>query len=144
MQRVIAEESFEKGEGTFYEKEDGGKLYKLNQGNRGRLIDAIGQFPPHWPELCRGYVSSALNVDPTMPTMDPTTVLVNFYNQKASFKWHKDSEDPKLIKTGQGMPVVSLSIGQSCNFGWKMHWDEEEHETIRLDSGDVLTLTLTH
>lgn len=32
---------------------------------------------------------------------------------------HKDSENPQLVKVGKGKPVVSFSIGLSCDFGYK-------------------------
>ena len=32
---------------------------------------------------------------------------------------HKDSENPQLVKVGKGKPVISFSIGLSCDFGYK-------------------------
>ena len=45
--------------------------------------------------------------DPTLPPNDVNTLLINFYNPGATFKWHKDSEDPNLIREGKGKPIVS-------------------------------------
>ena len=33
--------------------------------------------------------------------MNPTTTLVNFYKEGASFKWHRDSEDPEVQRTNR-------------------------------------------
>jgi hypothetical protein len=32
---------------------------------------------------------------------------------------HKDSENPQLVRVGKGKPVISFSIGLSCEFGYK-------------------------
>merc|ERR1711976_1005195 len=52
--------------------------------------------------------------------------------------WHVDGdEDKDLIRLGKGRPVVSFSLGDSCDFRWK-NFNHEEDNVIRLDSGDVL------
>eukprot|EP01125_Pyxidicula_operculata_P004770 TRINITY_DN1782_c0_g1_i4.p1 TRINITY_DN1782_c0_g1~~TRINITY_DN1782_c0_g1_i4.p1 ORF type:complete len:148 (-),score=18.88 TRINITY_DN1782_c0_g1_i4:27-470(-) len=70
--------------------------------------------------------------------MTPSTVLINYYNEKAHFKWHRDSEDPELIKMKAGKPIISLSIGLSCIFSYKNNYEEKEHNNIQLNSGDIL------
>ncbi|KAJ9444145.1 Alpha-ketoglutarate-dependent dioxygenase abh1 [Diplonema papillatum] len=111
---------------------------KLNQGNRGRLIHPIGDFPRYFDDSCRNWVKQARSSDPAMPDMSPTTALVNFYNQKGTFKWHRDSEDPALLKNDRGPPIVSVTIGEACDFGMKYEYDADDHMTVRLNSGDVL------
>eukprot|EP01063_Lacrimia_lanifica_P025197 TRINITY_DN32975_c0_g1_i1.p1 TRINITY_DN32975_c0_g1~~TRINITY_DN32975_c0_g1_i1.p1 ORF type:complete len:251 (+),score=79.12 TRINITY_DN32975_c0_g1_i1:22-753(+) len=123
-------------------KAEGGRLH-LNQGNRGRIIHGIDEFARAGggnllAEECARYVGMGQAADRTLPSMTPTTVLVNFYNAKGAFKWHRDSEDPALVKAGTGKPIVSVSIGESCDFGIKNDYDGEDHTVVRLDSGDVL------
>ena len=73
-----------------------------------------------------------------MPSMNPTTVLVNFYKEGAQFKWHRDSEDPALARSNRAPPIVSFTVGLSADFAYKRHFEDEQHETVRLNSGDVL------
>jgi len=120
----------------FYEEKDGRMV--LNQGTRGRVIKSANVFPEEFRELCLKMLEKARALDQTIPNMDPNTILINYYNEKASFKWHKDSEDPNLIKTKQGKPIISFSIGQSAIFAYKMKYEDTNYSTIRLNSGDVL------
>jgi len=83
-------------------------------------------------------LEKARSSDSTLPTMDPNTALLNYYNEKAHFKWHKDSEDPNLIKLNQGKPIISFSIGLSAEFCYKQNYDDLDHKSLRLDSGDVI------
>jgi len=148
-QRWLAEICFSMGDeasGTqtgntgFYQvkKSAGGPgLFKLNMGTRGRMIDTTSSFPSRFSELCVECLRAAQKLDDTMPDMEPNTLLINFYKPNANFKWHKDSENPQLVKTGQGKPVISFSIGLSCDFGYKDHYEHDEHESVRLNSGDV-------
>lgn len=78
------------GEG-FYEEKDG--RFVLNQGNRGRVIISPDTFPTseRFRTLCLTLLESARAVDTTLPMMEPNTALINYYNEKAFFKWHKVS-----------------------------------------------------
>eukprot|EP01059_Diplonema_ambulator_P011097 TRINITY_DN21068_c0_g1_i1.p2 TRINITY_DN21068_c0_g1~~TRINITY_DN21068_c0_g1_i1.p2 ORF type:complete len:289 (+),score=42.82 TRINITY_DN21068_c0_g1_i1:57-869(+) len=146
MQQKLLDECFVKGaapEGTqargFYEapSEPGGKLV-LNQGNRGRIIHPIADFTEIFREECLRCLEIAMKEDKTLPPMDPSTVLVNFYNQKGNFKWHKDSEDPTLIAKQQGKPIISFTIGESCTFGIRDSYEQETPLLVKLNSGDVI------
>eukprot|EP01126_Amoeba_proteus_P053803 TRINITY_DN6579_c0_g2_i14.p1 TRINITY_DN6579_c0_g2~~TRINITY_DN6579_c0_g2_i14.p1 ORF type:complete len:183 (-),score=28.12 TRINITY_DN6579_c0_g2_i14:618-1166(-) len=92
----------------------------LNQGTRGRVIKQTNEFPEQFDSLVKQYLSMAMNVDKTIPSMEPNTVLINYYQEGAQFKWHKDSEDPNLIYTKRGRPIISFSVGMSCIFGYKV------------------------
>jgi len=131
----LGKSSPEDSEG-FYEEKDGRMV--LNQGTRGRVIKSASIFPEKFRELCLEMLEKAKAADPTLPNMDPNTVLLNYYNEKASFKWHRDSEDPNLVKIKQGKPIVSFSIGQSATFAYKRRYEDKDFSTIRLNSGDVL------
>ena len=72
-----------------------------------------------------------------MPAMRPTTTLVNFYKENASFKWHRDSEDPELQRTNKAPPIVSFTVGLSAEFAYKRRFEDAEHASVRLDSGDA-------
>ena len=127
-----------RGQGFFAKMGDG--TFKLNQGSRGRMILEPDAFPDGiLTQMCEDAVAAACAADAEMPTnMNPTTCLVNFYKDGAEFKWHKDSEDPKLVKSRTGPPIVSFSVGLSGDFGYKYSFDDPEHKVVRLNSGDVL------
>jgi alkylated DNA repair dioxygenase AlkB len=113
-------------------------VLRLNQGTRGRVILPKDAFPERLTTLCMECVSLARAATDTMPGMNPTTVLVNFYKENAQFKWHRDSEDPLVAGTKSAPPIVSFTVGLSCDFAVKKRFEDETWMTIRLDSGDVL------
>ena len=111
---------------------------RLNQGTRGRVILGVDKFPDRLRELCMQCVELAQTATDTMPSMNPTTTLVNFYKENAVFKWHRDSEDPNVQHTPEAPPIVSFTVGLSCDFAVKHSIEGEEHTNIRLNSGDVI------
>jgi len=123
------------GEGGFYHSTGTGGVYKLNMGTRGRLISSSSSFPPHFSCVCRSAVDAAHD---TLPDMSPSTLLINYYRPLASFKWHRDSENPQLLKNGMGKPVVSFSIGLAAEFAFKDAFEETNYKSVRLNSGDVI------
>ena len=135
----LGETNGESGQG-FFEKDAEDGTCRLNQGSRGRMIlhaddfDAEGKLKA----LCAEAVSTSQAVDAAMPEFDATTVLVNFYKDGAEFKWHKDSEDPELVASRTGPPIVSFSVGLSADFGYKYSFEDPNHKVVRLNSGDVL------
>eukprot|EP01061_Rhynchopus_euleeides_P011727 TRINITY_DN21296_c1_g1_i1.p1 TRINITY_DN21296_c1_g1~~TRINITY_DN21296_c1_g1_i1.p1 ORF type:complete len:1311 (+),score=448.88 TRINITY_DN21296_c1_g1_i1:541-3933(+) len=147
VQQRMLDACFEKGKAPdtmdeaagFFQarKGEAGRL-RLNQGNRGRLIHPVEDFPAYMAEFCQQWVRFAQERDPRIPDMSPSTVLVNFYNHQGAFKWHRDTEEPSLIRAGKGKPIVSVSIGEACDFGIKDDYDGESFKTVRLDSGDIL------
>ncbi|KAK3232726.1 hypothetical protein CYMTET_56944 [Cymbomonas tetramitiformis] len=147
-QIYLVQEAFRLGDGSnesgggFYSEENPEEratpCFKLNMGSRGRLIDTIQSFPDRFREICLECLQQGMAADENLTEMDPTTLLLNFYKENAEFKWHKDSEDPELVRQRLGKTIVSFTVGLSANFGYKMSFESEEHGTVRLDSGDVL------
>ena len=89
--------------------------------------------------LCRQWVEQAHAHDATIPLdMVPTICLMNYYHHDGTFKWHVDSEHPDDVKAKCGPPIVSVTIGDSCEFGFKEDYDAPTHRTVTLNSGDVL------
>ena len=92
----------QKGErqGGFYEVQPTGRA-RLNQGHRGHVVaqTATADFPLQWTELCMRYLRVVQGMCPALQCdYNPTTCLVNFYDEQAEFKWHKDSENPEQIR----------------------------------------------
>eukprot|EP01060_Flectonema_neradi_P001738 TRINITY_DN11066_c0_g1_i1.p1 TRINITY_DN11066_c0_g1~~TRINITY_DN11066_c0_g1_i1.p1 ORF type:complete len:270 (+),score=35.05 TRINITY_DN11066_c0_g1_i1:71-880(+) len=142
-QQHILNDCFKLGElkgdqAGFYQQptEEGGRL-RLNQGNRGRIIHAMSAYGDYLNENCQKWLKMAQAVDKTLPDMIPSTVLVNYYNVKGSFKWHRDSEHPEFLAKGIGKPIVSATIGESCDFAIKDEYDTPE-TVITLHSGDII------
>jgi len=141
-QQWIYDKVFELGAG---DDKDGGGFYKLNgsalklnMGKRGRVIESMGMFPVKFKELCDTYLTKARAVDPSLPPNDVNTLLINFYSPGATFKWHKDSEDPELIRENKGKPIISFSIGLAADFCYKNRYEDATYSTVKLQSGDVL------
>lgn len=140
VKECFAKENSELHSGTFWnlEKLDNGRgLFHLNMGTRGRMIDRMEAFPAEFKGICLESLAAAQRADPSLPSMNPTTLLINFYKPRATFKWHQDSEEPERKRQGLGHPIISFSIGLSADFGFKYRYTDP-HRTIRLTSGDVL------
>jgi hypothetical protein len=112
---------------------------KLNMGIRGRLIMGVEHLDPFYPGLCNEWVKLAHQADPAIPnTMVPTVCLMNYYLHDGSLKWHVDSEHPDHVRNKTGPPIISITVGDSCEFGFKHSYDDEHHTSVLLHSGDVL------
>ncbi|KAK3235703.1 hypothetical protein CYMTET_54112 [Cymbomonas tetramitiformis] len=141
-QQWLIDRTFELGNGIdgagggFYKME--GDLYKLNRGTKGRVIAPIEDFPQEYKDECQEALANAMSVDPTLPAMDANVVLVNFYSDKGNLNWHRDNDEGKAnTALNLGRPVVSFSIGDAADFGYKWKMEDQE-KVVRLESGDVL------
>ena len=108
----------------------------LNTGEaRGRLYDRAERFAPFGvlPRAAAA-VAAARRADPAMPPMACSHVLLNMYVSSEGLAWHRDiyENDGRSDR-----PVVNLSVGAACVFGFK-HRDTDEERTVTLRSGDVL------
>eukprot|EP01006_Ploeotia_vitrea_P021708 TRINITY_DN54138_c0_g1_i1.p2 TRINITY_DN54138_c0_g1~~TRINITY_DN54138_c0_g1_i1.p2 ORF type:complete len:564 (-),score=70.01 TRINITY_DN54138_c0_g1_i1:2146-3792(-) len=122
--------------GFFKVMPDGG--VELNQGHRGNFGEYLETFAPHFKDLCHHFFGYAKPLS-EYPDMDAQWCNFNFYGEGSKgIMWHIDGDETKeRIKAGTGRPVVSFSLGCSCDFRWKnKHRDEDN--VIRLNSGDVL------
>ena len=109
--------------------------------SRGRVFDAIGRFPAAFVDACAASVRTARAADPHMPAMDPTHLLMVYYEKGKGIFWHKDN----ARNDGRNdHPVVSFSLGNRCSFSVQHNWSwaatprRGEKRTIILESGDAL------
>ena len=109
--------------------------------SRGRVFDAVGRFPASFVEACGAAVRTARAADPHMPAMDPTHLLMVYYESGRGIFWHKDN----ARNDGRNdHPVVSFSLGNRCSFQVCHNWSwadtprRGEKRTIILESGDAL------
>ena len=102
--------------------------------SRGRMYDAIERYPE--PDriraLCLQLVSRCRAVQPKLPEMDVTHMLLLLYTSAQGMDWHRDSDKND---GDNDHPIVSISLGNSSDFGYKPLFRGEQ--VIRLESGDV-------
>jgi len=102
--------------------------------SRGRIYEAIERYPG--PEriraLCLKLVSRCRAVQPKLPEMDVTHMLLLLYTSAQGMVWHRDSDKND---GDNDHPIVSISLGNASDFGYKPLFRGEQ--VIRLESGDV-------
>ena len=76
-----------------------------------------------------------------------TTLLVCSAEMAARLRWQSpfappaQDKDESASSLRAGLPVLSLSIGDSADFLWGSSREEEEAHCICLESGDALVRT---
>ncbi|KAF5476365.1 hypothetical protein F2P56_008089 [Juglans regia] len=77
------------------------------------------------------------NVEDILPLTSPDICIVNFYTTSGRLGLHQDRDESResLCK---GLPVVSLSLGDSAEFLYGDQRNVDNAERIFLESGDVL------
>jgi len=148
LQQQFAEVSFALGTpgtghpfgGGWYGRRPDGSLV-LNSGGPGAefgaFLDGVGAFPPQYRSLCRHCMAVACRLCPDMPSMDPSICLVNYYPNTKGIYWHRDNSSPEKVMAAAGSPVISVSIGDACDFAYKDESTDPERCVV-LASGDVL------
>ena len=69
--------------------------------------------------------------------MNPDICIVNFYNNTGSLGLHQDKDESRS-SIERGLPVVSISLGDTAEFMFGDTRDKSEASKLNLDSGDVL------
>ncbi|KAH6777949.1 2-oxoglutarate-dependent dioxygenase family protein [Perilla frutescens var. hirtella] len=77
------------------------------------------------------------NVEDVLPIMYPDVCIVNFYTTNGRLGLHQD-RDESWESLDEGLPVVSISIGDSAEFLYGDQRDVNKAESVLLESGDVL------
>ncbi|KAM7526573.1 hypothetical protein LguiA_016475 [Lonicera macranthoides] len=115
----------------------------------GRRKD--GSEPPSIPDELAFLVKKALedsnslikkrfgpiSVENTIPSMTPDICIVNFYTTNGRLGLHQDCDESEG-SLRQGLPVVSISVGDSAEFMYGDQRDVKKAEMVTLESGDVL------
>ncbi|KAI3771032.1 hypothetical protein L6452_02184 [Arctium lappa] len=143
------------GPGGFYQPgyQDGPKL-RLQMMCLGRNWDPQTKYdeyyrsdgseaPPIPDELIRlvknalQHSQSLINSEDELPMMSPDVCIVNFYATSGRLGLHQD-RDESFDSLNRGLPVVSVSIGDSADFLYDDKRDIGNAAKILLESGDVL------
>ncbi|KAJ9460318.1 Ubiquitin-60S ribosomal protein L40 [Diplonema papillatum] len=146
-QQYIVDEAFRLGtnregfSGGFYRVLEDGRT-ELNQGHRGQFGEDLRCFAPHFGTIAQHFLEKAMagvvEVG-TLPHMDPHWCNFNLYSPKSpGILWHRDGDETmERIRAKRGRPIISFSLGDSCEFRFK-NSSTEDDKIVQLDSGDVL------
>ncbi|GAA0139960.1 DNA metabolism protein [Lithospermum erythrorhizon] len=80
---------------------------------------------------------SVMDVESTLPPLTPDICVVNFYSKSSRLGVHQDKNESKE-SLRKGLPVVSISIGDSAEFVYGDQGDVDKLEKVVLESGDIL------
>jgi alkylated DNA repair dioxygenase AlkB len=113
---------------------DGSKTLNSTPG-RGRIYQALHKYPEakRVRDICMNLVKMAQTKAEKLPNMEPTHLLLLYYATSDGMGWHRDS-DPNDGDNDQ--PIVSISLGNSSQFGYKPVFKPEQFLTV--DNSDVL------
>lgn len=87
--------------------------------HRGRIFDALINFPNIISELCQENLIRAAHVDKTIKLINPTHLIQLYYKTLAEsprdgyIPWHQDKD---ANDGDDDKPVVSFTLGDSCDF----------------------------
>ncbi|XP_071729868.1 DNA N(6)-methyladenine demethylase ALKBH1D-like [Rutidosis leptorrhynchoides] len=100
-----------------------------------------GSHAPPLPDqlisLAISSVQDSQTYDDSLPSMCPDICLVNFYTLTSHLGLHQDrDESPSSLR--KGLPVVSISVGDSAKFVYSKVRDEDMANEVLVESGDVL------
>ena len=105
-------------------------------------------IPKELVDLARDAAAEASKVDPSLPgEFRPDLCLANYYSGGGRLGMHQDKDESEASLRA-GLPVVSLSLGDACDFCYapvpKKTINRGDsgafpgEKTVRLESGDLL------
>lgn len=87
--------------------------------------------------LIERHLMTMNNAEDILPRMSPDVCIVNFYTSTGRLGLHQDrDESRKSLRSG--LPVVSVSVGDSAEFLYGNQRNVNKAEKVILESGDVL------
>jgi len=133
LAKLALEAGADETRGFWLTKPDGQKV--LNSAfHRGRIYNVLTTFANHemLSEICLDLVATAREHNDQIPEMQPTHLLLLYYTGTNGMGWHRDSG---ANDGDNDHPIVSISIGNSCVFGYQV--SQQGRKKIILESGDV-------
>lgn len=129
----------------------GGAKLNLHMMCFGRNWDPQTKYDPYYrsdgsqappvPDQLISLVESSIQDsqahDDKIPSMYPEICIVNFYTTTGRLGLHQD-RDESQNSLNRGLPVVSISIGDSAQFMYGYNRDVDKAKEVLLESGDVL------
>ena len=96
-----------------------------------------GAQAPAIPEAFKKIVQAATTIASEVPGISPDICIVNYYNDCGKLDLHQDKDESKS-SLSQGLPVISISLGDTAEFLIGDTRDKDKATKINLESGDVL------
>lgn len=94
---------------------------------------------PAVPESVLAVCHAAIGIANELPDFQPESCLINYYQADGKLGLHQDNTEKALTR-----PIISISLGDDCEFlagGMKRN---DPTESIILHSGDVLIMSREH
>jgi alkylated DNA repair dioxygenase AlkB len=103
----------------------------------------VAAIDPCLVELVHAITEAASRIDPTLTPVYPDLCIANYYTESGRMGMHQDKDESRT-SIQQGLPVVSISFGDSGDFAFSSSPPSaaldtaSTAQTVRLDSGDIL------
>jgi DNA oxidative demethylase len=91
---------------------------------------AVPPLPPEFRRLARECAAAA------GMTFDPDLCILNYYDREGKMGLHQDKDESER-SLSSGLPVVSISLGDTARFLFGGIRRRDPVETLMLESGDV-------
>lgn len=112
-----------------------GKKWTSGQGYSAK--DQVS-IPDELRTLASTAAAEASKLDPRIPTeMMPDIALANYYTDGGWLGQHQDKDESQETLDA-GTPVVSVSVGDTCDFSYTPVGKQQSEQVVKLESGDVL------
>jgi len=116
-----------------------GKNWDLTTRSYGPTRPFDGAQAPAIPEALKTIAQAANSTVSEFPQIDPDICIVNYYTNSGKLGLHQDKDESKS-SINQGLPFISISIGDTAEFMFGDTRDKGKATKIDLESGDVLIL----
>lgn len=121
------EHSFKKLTGEYNSTPSRGRIYTSIVDEKMNTRDEFLTFS----KICQDFTEEAHKIDSSILPYSPTHLLMLLYSGNRGMGFHRDNGK----NDGDGdYPIVSFSLGNSCDFIFK--FDNGEEKTVKLMSGD--------
>lgn len=94
----------------------------------------VPPVPPSLLQPALACLKESQKVSQVIPDCKPDICIVNFYTAAGKLGMHQDKDETKR-SLAAGIPVISLSLGDACDF---VFGDKDNPQSVRLQSGDGL------
>ena len=116
-----------------------GKNWDLNTRSYGPTRPFDGAQAPAIPEAFKTIAQAANSTVSEFPQIILDICIVNCYTNSGKLGLHQDKDESKS-SLSQGLPFISISIGDTAEFLFGDTGDKDKATKVNLESGDVLIL----
>ncbi|KAJ1272903.1 hypothetical protein BS78_06G238500 [Paspalum vaginatum] len=116
-----------------------GKNWDPTTGFYGPTHPCDGAQVPAIPEAFKIIAQTANSTASEFPQINPDICIINYYNNVGKLGLHQD-KDESGRSINQGLPIVSISIGDTAEFLFSDARDKDRATKVNLESGDILIL----